>query len=167
MANDNQVLHATQEPQEQEHLRGGQESTDMAAFRERMHDDLMTYKLISAIGNLCQFVGFLNDSIGDLIEETKKFDSVMTENIRISARSTRHIMDDMHDVVKGHERVHVDTDGCFNALSDIADSLRGEGGEGAANMIDRIATDISCVCNPDADVQMKVRIDGDIMNHPY
>lgn len=167
MAKDNQILHSTQEPQEQEHLQGGQESTDMAAFRERMHDDLMTYKLISAIGNLCQFVGFLNDSIGDLIEETKKFDSVMTENVRISARSTRHIMDDMHDVVKGHERVHVDTEGCYNALSDIVDALHDHDGDSIGESIGAIRTDFGCACDPDADTQMKVRIDGDIMNHPY
>lgn len=151
----NQVLHPTGE------------SEDMTAFRDRVHGDLMTYRLISAIGNLCQFVGFLNDSIGELIEETKKFDAVMTENIRISARSTRHIMDDMHDVVKGHERVHVDTEGCYNALSDIVDALHDHDGDSIGESIGAIRTDFGCACDPDADTQMKVRIDGDIMNHPY
>lgn len=71
------------------------ESQDMAEFRERLHDDMMTYRVISAIGNLCQFVGFLNDSIEELTSAIKGTDNNLNNNLREIRMESERIADEV------------------------------------------------------------------------
>lgn len=164
MANGNQVLHTDQEPQEQEHLRGGQESADMAAFRERWHRDDLLLQLINMIGGLCTQQFLTNQSIESLISAIQEIGEESNNLSSLKMRAAFQQADDFHAVIYEGDAVNVDT----SPLNEILNNaLFDHDGDSIGNNIGAIRTDFSCACDPNAEEEFKVRIDGDIMSHPY
>lgn len=63
--------------------------------------------------------------------------------------------------------INDNVDRLASKIETIADNIRDDDGRGIGESLSDIRTIIGCACNPDDDTQIKVSVDGDVMNHPY
>lgn len=89
----------TQATQEQEHLRGGQESPDMAQFREQWNKDSLMLRLINTVGALCTQQFLTNQSLETLISELQRIGDEANELSNLQMRTCFRQADYFHDLV--------------------------------------------------------------------
>ena len=103
----------TQVTQEQEHLRGGQESDDMTRFREQLHKDSLMLKLIDTVGALCTQQFLTNQSLETLISELQRIGDEANELSNLQMRTGFRQADYIHDFIYDDDvsiKVNVDGD---------------------------------------------------------
>lgn len=175
---------------DQEHLKGGQESPDMQAFREQWAKCSQMHDLINGVGALCTQLFFLVNELNErntLATQTNELLEDIRNNVEdiASALHTtrgRHgetvannidaIAEAFLDVVNGDRDLSINgvvqtSNDKLDNLERIADNLSTEDGFSVASALDKIGDNIDLVSNPTEDAMLRVHIDGDIMNHPY
>lgn len=153
-------LEKTQDIEQQEHLKGGQESPDMEMFREQWRKDSALRDLIGGVGALCTQLFFL---VGELTTQNGLAEQ-MNASLADIRDNVQGIADCIHGAVYDDVSVKINT-GLDDLVSDMADALHASNGDSVGDSLGQISTDIGCACDPEADTRVRVDVDGLI--HQY
>lgn len=183
-------LEKTQDIEQQEHLKGGQESPDMQEFREQWKKYSQMHDLINGVASLCtqlfflvnelnerntlatQTNGLLEDIRNDVEDIASELHTTRGQHGETVANNIDAIAEAITDLVNGDRELPITgevqtSNDKLDNLERIADNLSTEDGFSVASALDQINDSIDLVSSPTEDARLRVHIDGDIMNHPY